>query len=462
MIAGEGKLPENSGGFAAAPWPAWLAGWAIPTRWKLATAGVLLFYGGSVIGRLVALPINHDLEDFKFFLEGAQELSTGTDPYTYFLSHCHVGWCLGGYIYPPTLALAIRPLLAMPSDVSAGLWFGLTQLAILAAIWVTYRTIGGWISNRAALALLLALLAFQPLYKQNLLLQVGPVMLLVFALAARSYIRNPGGAGVGAWLGIGALIKLTPALMLPALVRGRRDLRRPWGVLALGVVVLASAVIFWIWVPPTQEYLTRVLPQLNVGTSEPDNQSAPALLLRVQDVVLHQRYLALALLSDLVVGVVLLVTWVRSLEIGGARGRAAVFAAFLAAIPVVSAITWDHHLLTELLVIALLAPSLRRGQRAWWMVVVGYALIWLSHYEVVGLASTLGLVDVQLKAHLIDLPPSIGWQLAPWLVLISVNTWGICLIWLASLEVLRGLRLSQRQAGAVEVQAPVGAIEVQA
>ena len=44
-----------------------------------------------------------------------------------------------------------------------------------------------------------------------------------------------------------------------------------------------------------------------------------------------------------------------------------VFAAFLAVTPIISSITWDHHLVTELLVLTLLAPSLRPGTAPTWL-----------------------------------------------------------------------------------------------
>ena len=61
------------------------------------------------------------------------------------------------------------------------------------------------------------------------------------------------------------------------------------------------------------------------------------------------------------------------------RGRAAVFAAFLAAIPIYASVTEQHHLVAELLVYALLAPSLIPGSRPWWLAAVAYPFLWISH-----------------------------------------------------------------------------------
>jgi hypothetical protein len=97
-------------------------------------------------------------------------------------------------------------------------------------------------------------------------------------------------------------------------------------------------------------------------------------------------------------------------------------------IPVASALTWNYHLINELLVYALLAPLLIVGTRAWWLAVASYPLLWLYGD---GMLLTFGINRGSFLGA------------AAFLVVTSVNLVGAVLLWLASLDVLARLRADQ-------------------
>jgi hypothetical protein len=114
---------------------------------------------------------------------------------------------------------------------------------------------------------------------------------------------------------------------------------------------------------------------------------------------------------------------------GDLRWRGAVIGGFLAAMPLVSSLTWHHHLVTELLVYAALAPALSLGRlggaRA--LAVLSYPLMWLDRNYTDALVGGLGLAN-----------PS-GWRVAPFLLVSGLNLVGMICLWASALLVLRRL-----------------------
>ena len=229
----------------------------------------------------------------------------------------------------------------------------------------------------------------------------------------------------GAGLGLGAVLRVTPAAMAPLLLRTRDDLRRPLGLLAAigtGVLLMAALAVL---TPYTIEYLVSVLPRISAGTEFVSNVSLPGVMLRLQLAFLGGRVPAAALLGTAVAVACLGWTWWRSFGIEGRGGRAAAFAAFLAATSLVSSVTWNYHLVNELLVLALLTPWLHVGRRATWMALSSYPLVWIYGDGVLAISRLS--------------PVGPGPTLA-YLLITSLNAIGMLLLWLACLDVLGGLR----------------------
>jgi hypothetical protein len=286
-----------------------------------------------------------------------------------------------------------------------------------------------WLSPATRALLLVAAMFFLPVYKNFYFLQVGSLMLLVLAAAAWAFTRRRD-AAAGAILGLATVLRITPIIQAPMLVRSRKDLRHPAGVAGLAVAVVLIMAALAVLTSSTLEYVSTVLPRLGQSTATLDNISLPGLVVRVAaDLSAGAPNATVLKVVSVALQLALLgLTWVFSLSLEGGRQRAVVFAAFLAVTPIISSITWDHHLVTELLVLALLAPSLRPSTGTFWLAVGSYPLLWVPRGVTDGMVSALGLSFPEGLATL------------PFLVITSLNLVGMFLLWLACLGALGGYR----------------------
>jgi hypothetical protein len=401
----------------------------------ICAAAAALFYLARGLLQIAFLPQTSLQFDYQQYLDAGVALNHGGDPYAAFLNACGPAWCHIGYVYPPLLAEIFRPLGALAPYTGARLWLLFSHAALIGTIVVVQRTVGPWLSVTAQAFLLAASLLFLPLYQNLWFLQVGALLLFILALSALAFVRERKDGLAGAAVGLAIVLRVSPLAMAPMFVRTRRQLTRPG---ALAGMVLAIAGLFGvlaILTPTTGEFFTAILPRLASGTASSDNQSMAGVLLRVEG-LFQTGHFTVVIVTQVLQVAVLAVTWIASLGVEGGRGRAAVFAAFLAAVPIVASITWDHHLVNELLVLALLAPSLRPGGRPFGLALASYPLLWVNRGLTDPLAGLLGLV-----------PPH-GFTAVPFLVVTSLNLAGMVLLWLACLDVLAQRRLKRPAAPA--------------
>ena len=136
----------------------------------------------------------------------------------------------GLFFYPPPFALLVLPFALLPSDLGVTVWtLALVgaSVAAVALLPVSART--------RFIVLLLAALSWPLLYAIKLG-QVGPVLLLLFAIGWR-WLDRPWPVRLAA--GLGTVIKLQPALLIGwALVTGRRRA----ALVALAIVAVLAAV----------------------------------------------------------------------------------------------------------------------------------------------------------------------------------------------------------------------------
>jgi hypothetical protein len=361
--------------------------------------------------------------DYKPYFDAAASLNRGGDPYAAFLNACGPVWCHVGYIYPPLFAELFRPLALLTPHQGALVWLVLSYALLAASIVVADRVVRGWLSLTNRAILLLAAMVFVPLYKNFYFLQVGALMLLILAAAAWAFTLRRDGA-TGGLLGLATVLRVTPLIQAPMLLRSRADLRRPAGVAGLVIGIIAIMGTLALLTTSTFEYVGTVLPRLGSSIGILDNLSLPGAVVRADVLIGGSGQGGLKYISVGLQVALLAVTWFYSLGLEGGRQRAAIFAAFLAITPIVSSITWDHHLVTELLVLALLAPSLRWGSRASWLAVASYPLLWIPRGLTDPLVSFLGL----------DFPH--GLAVAPFLVVSGLNLLGMILLWLACIDAL--------------------------
>jgi hypothetical protein len=361
--------------------------------------------------------------DFGVYFRAAQAFAAHQPIYPSSLPCCFSVRAMDGYTYPPVLAVALRPLTLLGVGVAGRLFLVLSQACLVLALLVMHRTVRGMVDRRVEVWLLAAILAFQPIHAGNYGLQVSNALLLLYALAAHSFVRGRRGWLAGAALGLGAAVKVAPPHMLPALLteRSPRTARAVGGfALGLGVPLL----LVWAVVPETPRYFTDVLPSFAGGVASPFNRSLPGVVLWTTTATGHQPPAVYSTLFHLLEIGGLAATWLWCRRTAATpEGRAAVFAAFLALLPVTQAVTWDHHIANDALAFVLIAPSLAAWSRSWWAAVAGMALMCVNEQPMVPWMQGGGL----------DPPHGIG--VVVFVSAISVNLVGMALLYAAALQV---------------------------
>jgi hypothetical protein len=393
--------------------------------------------------------------DFGQFQNAAQALSDGRNPYDVFVGlHCQ-SWCLGGYIYTPLLAELLRPIAHLPLPWAASIWLVLSHIMVLATALVLWRTLRGRTTSTALLTMLAAGLLFQPLFENLSYVQIGILLLLILAIAAALHLRStPGGnAWAGALVGLATVFKVTPVFVAPALmpVGWARRKYRPGAVREglLGIAGMAAAVAglvlaMLLLVPHTADFFTQVLPHIGGGTTVYENKSFASMVGRFFDLTGEvepgwgraapdSRLVTLATLAIFLGPTIWLAA--RTVPRDGLdwTARAAAFASFVAAMPIVSTITWRHHMVVSILSMALLLPALwplagpaasRAGR---WLLVASYPLSYIQQDVAHRLALGGGL------AH-----PTFS-DAVRVLLIEDLNLFGMICLWLACLLALRGM-----------------------
>jgi hypothetical protein len=116
-----------------------------------------------------------------------------------------------GYIYPPFLAWAISPLTLLAVRSASMVWYAIQAAAILWVLWVCIP-LPDWSDRRRLAVAAIYLVATIRLVILNAELgQVNGLLLLLVLIAA----RTPGTPVAGSTLGLAAIVKLSPLIVLP-------------------------------------------------------------------------------------------------------------------------------------------------------------------------------------------------------------------------------------------------------
>jgi alpha-1,2-mannosyltransferase len=159
------------------------------------------------------------------------------------------------YLYPPVLALAWRPLLAVTPArahelfLVAGTLAAALNVALLLSVAPPPRHRGAWV-----IALVLFHAACGPLISTLRIGQIN-VLLATLVLASLHLLRSGRAGASGFFLALAILIKLTPAVYLLDLV-----FRRQWRALSACIVSLSGlvgATILFMGVDPWMSFATR-------------------------------------------------------------------------------------------------------------------------------------------------------------------------------------------------------------
>lgn len=296
-------------------------------------------------------------QDYGAYLKAAQDLLGAQPLYATFLHHPFPDPTLRpAYIYPPAFALLFAPFSLLPESVGAVAWLLIGQAALTATLVLVLRTERA--TSWAVTALLCLTFTFYPLWIDAVQGQANlPILLLVTAGMVGVLRGRPEWAAA---IGMAAALKLTPLLLLAWLLVERRFRAAAWLVGGFVVVTSAGALVR---LDDTITFFTRVLPALARGTAFYANQSLAGLVGRVLAKNPYtDPWLSLPGEGVLVAGIGALLCglWVWQ------RRRLTPLAAavaFLPLLPLLSAVTWPHHLVVLLPVIWLSVIAVAR--RGW-------------------------------------------------------------------------------------------------
>jgi hypothetical protein len=292
------------------------------------TTGATLAVAGQTLGY-----------DFRAYHAAGARLLAGQPVYD--LSYQQAG-PFGLFLYPPTFVPLVLPFAALPETVATVAWLAamLACFAVAVALMPVPRRIQ-WI------VVLLAGLSWPFVYGIKLG-QVGPLLLLLFALGWRS-IERPQVLGVSGALG--AAIKVQPGIVLAWALLARR-----WSALiagALTLAVLAAVATLIAGVSSWTDFL-GLIARVNDPITTPHNFTPGA--------VAYQAGMARDAAATLQVGSNVLAVLLVVL----AALRLPAVPSYLAAViasQLLSPVLWDHYAVMLLLPVAWL---LARGR--WWAV----------------------------------------------------------------------------------------------
>lgn len=309
--------------------------------------------------------------DFRAYDLAVDRLLAGRSMYS---SDAQAMGGFGLFFYPPPFALLILPVALLPTELAVWTWTALLSAATVAAIGllpVSLRT--------RRVVLLLAALSW-PLVYAIKLGQVGPLLLLLFAVGWR-WLDRPWPLGLAT--GLGAVIKLQPALLIGWMaVTGRR--RAP--LIAVALIALLAAVatvvagpqVWGDWAALLGRASRPVLAENDMGFGR------LAYLAGVPEAAATAIHYAN-------VGLVVAVTTFAVLR----ASPAASYLAVVVASQFVSPVLWDHYALILLLPIAWL---IERGR------------MWTA------------LIALATSTPLVGLTPPVAYPIAFWITLLAV-TW---------------------------------------
>lgn len=339
---------------------------------------LLLFFPGVYLTLADLTPVPHQ-EDFGAYYIAARALANGESPFDPAVA-ARLALTAGiehhsPYIYPPLLALLLRPLATLPYPAAAAVWFVLSAAALLASLWLIRPfvqlpwRIYGWVCA--------AVFFLPPVHHTLQHGQITHFLLLLIVSGAA------GGTGAAACVGIAAALKVFPATLAGVYVFSGR--------MAAFAAMAASAAILTVagaLAEPaaTADFVRRVGPELAVERRlAPNNQSVEAVMARwfethwfvtpIVDAPVVGRFAGY--LSTLVVAGLTLWGLASIRRAEGAMVQLPRFSLVLAATLMVSPIVWDHYYVLLLLPVAVLYRS--SDDRTVRILLLGAGVLLLAH-----------------------------------------------------------------------------------
>ena len=314
-------------------------------RWLLIAVALPLPFLQYIVvtAQLSADLVNRGYEDFWVYMRAAADIASGADPYAESSGTSIVHNT--GYIYPPLLAWLAQPLITFHLGTQALIGWAVLQLCLFGAIVIVTRALcSGWqVTALVTLAAITSYWVRRDLFEG----QVDLVILFLLAIWFWAWVRGGDWWG-GLALAVGAAVKVVPGvlILLPAA-------RRRWQMLVAAVV--AGVVLFVLLLQLNVEYATRVLPYLPGVSGDPESQSPASTLLRIlePDALYgrpdHMGAWFHILIVAVAIGFAVVTAWRLRTPATDLPSRAVEGAAAIALLPLLSPVTWGHHLVIELI-----------------------------------------------------------------------------------------------------------------
>ena len=296
-------------------------------------------------------------QDLDAYLTAGRAIWHGQPLYAPFLNHPFPDPTLRpAYIYPPVFALVMAPLGLLPEAAANLLWLLIGQASLAAALVLTLRRLRP--SAGAVTAILCATLTFYPLWVDAVQGQANLLILLLVTAGITGIVQGKPAFGVA--LGAAVAIKLTPVILLAWLLLDRRMRAAAWMIGALAAVTAAAALVRF---QDTLIFFGQVLPALASGTAYYANQSLTGVVWRLFSANPYTTpWIALpwAFLLPAVGAILLSGLWFWRTRHQPPLLRAV---GFIPLLPLLSSVTWPHHLVILLPVVWIGAIAL--AERDW-------------------------------------------------------------------------------------------------
>jgi alpha-1,2-mannosyltransferase len=296
-------------------------------------------------------------QDLDAYLAAGRAIWRGQPLYAPFLAHPFPDPTLRpAYIYPPLFALLVAPLGLVPDAAANVIWLLIGQASLAASLLLTLR----WLrpSPWAVTAILCATVTFYPLWIDAVQGQANLPIVLLVTIGIVGIVRGKPRFGVA--LGAAAALKLTPFILLAWLLLDRRIKEAAWMIGGFAALTAAVALLRY---QDTLAFFGQVVPALSSGTAFYANQSLAGLMSRVFSTNPYTTpwvALSWAFLLPAVAAVGLIAFWFLRTRHHPALARAV---AFIPLLPLLSSVSWPHHLVILLPVIWIGAIAL--AERDW-------------------------------------------------------------------------------------------------
>ena len=326
------------------------------SRWTTRALQLSLLAAAVTLYLMVLAGALQRHQDLDTYIRAGQDLWSGHPLYAPFLGHPFPDPTLRpAFIYPPIFAVLIAPLTVVPRPVAIWVWLVSMQAAL---------AIGGLLISRSSrasrtgvLVAIIGTLTFYPLWVDTI---QGQANLLVLLLVALGLTAVAGGqARGGLWLGLAAALKLTPGLLVGWLVVERRFRAAAW--MAAGFAI-ATGLGATIRLDDTVSFFRDVVPALAKGTAYYSNQSLSGFFARILTANTYTEpwgRLSWEPALVLLVGLLMAGWWAWHRDSDGLRSALT----YLPLLPLLSVVTWEHHLVILLPLLWLCATQL--AQRGW-------------------------------------------------------------------------------------------------